>query len=61
MNKHWEKSLNESADVLNDFISNKENIKKCSELSKILIEAYKNKRTVFTCGNGGSHCDSMHF
>jgi len=29
--------------------------------AKIIIEAYKNKKRVYTCGNGGSCCDAMHF
>ena len=36
-------------------------IEKCSEFSRILIDCYKNEGTVFSCGNGGSHCDAMHF
>ena len=31
------------------------------KFTDILIKTFENNGTVFTCGNGGSHCDSMHF
>jgi D-sedoheptulose 7-phosphate isomerase len=27
----------------------------------MLIATFENERRVFTCGNGGSMCDAMHF
>ncbi len=57
----WRNNLEEASQVLESFLGNPENLKKCTEFSKILIEAYRNNHNVFSCGNGGSHCDSMHF
>lgn len=57
----WTNCLTEAQEVLQKFASNPENMAKCEKFSEILIEAYKEKRTVFSCGNGGSHCDAMHF
>ncbi len=57
----WQNSLTEAGEVLSRFINNSENMEKCVQFSDLLIETYKNKGTVFTCGNGGSHCDAMHF
>lgn len=33
----------------------------CVKFSSLLIETMKNGGNLFTCGNGGSHCDAMHF
>ena len=59
--KFWQNSLTEAGKILSCFINQPENMEKCVEFSNLLIQTYKNKRTVFTCGNGGSHCDAMHF
>jgi len=53
--------LNEASVVLNNFISNLENIEKIESAAKIMAEAIKNGGKIFSCGNGGSHCDAMHF
>ncbi|MEY4615776.1 MAG: phosphoheptose isomerase [Pseudomonadota bacterium] len=57
----WRSNLKEAAQVLSSFLETPGNIEKCEGFSKILIEAYNGHKNVFTCGNGGSHCDSMHF
>ncbi len=57
----WIHSLKEAQSTLNDFISNPEQIAKCTRFSDLMISTYKNNGNVFTCGNGGSHCDAMHF
>jgi D-sedoheptulose 7-phosphate isomerase len=59
--KHWLDGLMEAQNTIEQFLKNPENIRKCSHFSQILIEAFKNKNNVFSCGNGGSHCDAMHF
>lgn len=57
----WKNCLSEAQEVLSAFVSEPGNVEKCEEFSKTLIECYKNGGTVFSCGNGGSHCDAMHF
>ena len=57
----WKKSLAEAETTLQKFLADPENLKKCEEFSKILINAFKSGGKLFTCGNGGSHCDAMHF
>lgn len=57
----WRNNLKEANQVLERFLNDSENIEKCSRFSQLLIEAYRNRQNVFSCGNGGSHCDSMHF
>jgi len=57
----WKNCLTEAQEVLASFISDPANMESCSRFSALLIECYKNGGTVFSCGNGGSHCDAMHF
>jgi D-sedoheptulose 7-phosphate isomerase len=57
----WKQCFNDALESLNTFLSNPQNLEKCSQFSEILIKTYRNGGTVFSCGNGGSHCDAMHF
>jgi D-sedoheptulose 7-phosphate isomerase len=36
-------------------------LKSFDQFQALLIDAVKNGKNVFVCGNGGSHCDAMHF
>ena len=53
--------LNEAAKVLDAFLTNEENIKKIEKAADLIVASFKNEGKVFSCGNGGSHCDAMHF
>lgn len=53
--------LNESAQVLSTFISNSTNILKIEQAALSIGNAIQNGAKVISCGNGGSHCDAMHF
>ncbi len=53
--------LEEAARVLNDFLSNEENINAIQRAAELLATSFKQGGKVLSCGNGGSHCDSMHF
>ncbi|WP_178919137.1 D-sedoheptulose 7-phosphate isomerase [Buchnera aphidicola] len=53
--------LNISLNVLKDFLENKNQIKNIENSAILISEAFKNKKKVISCGNGGSHCDSIHF
>jgi D-sedoheptulose 7-phosphate isomerase len=57
----WLSSLTEATDVLNRFIADPEQLRKCEAFSKLLTETFRSGGKLFTCGNGGSHCDAMHF
>lgn len=57
----WQASLSDAQQTLQRFLSSKELVDKCVEFSRILTETYQRGGTVFSCGNGGSHCDAMHF
>ena len=53
--------LTEAQSVLEKFISQSENIQKIAQAAQIMAEAMKAGGKVMSCGNGGSHCDAMHF
>ncbi|QDJ13341.1 phosphoheptose isomerase [Mergibacter septicus] len=53
--------LNQAAEVLNKFINNEQNIKSIQEAALLLAESFQQGGKVLSCGNGGSHCDAMHF
>jgi D-sedoheptulose 7-phosphate isomerase len=53
--------LQEAQKVLNDFMSSEENIKNIEKVADLMAEALNNDKKIISCGNGGSHCDAMHF
>ena len=53
--------LTEAADVLNRFLADDANIQAIEQAAKLLAERFKAGGKVLSCGNGGSHCDAMHF
>lgn len=57
----WKTALVEAQSVLNKLISDENTLALLEQFSSQLITCYKNKGTVFICGNGGSHCDALHF
>jgi len=57
----WKNCFAEAQATHENFINQPEIWDKLEKMSQILIDTFKNEKTVFSCGNGGSHCDSMHF
>lgn len=57
----WKSSLLEAQSVLNSFLSSDENLQKCMKFTDLLYETFQSNHNVFSAGNGGSHCDAMHF
>ncbi|MEI9921008.1 MAG: D-sedoheptulose 7-phosphate isomerase [Bacteroidota bacterium] len=55
------KELTEAQSVLTRFISDPVNINKVEQAANLIIESFKKGGKVISCGNGGSHCDAMHF
>lgn len=53
--------LQEAADVLAKFIADEQNIEKIQQAALLIAESFKQGGKVISCGNGGSHCDAMHF
>jgi len=54
-------SLQDAHQVLTKFISDENNVNKISMATTLIVDSYKNNGRVFSCGNGGSMCDAMHF
>ncbi|HNU43111.1 MAG TPA: D-sedoheptulose 7-phosphate isomerase, partial [Cyclobacteriaceae bacterium] len=53
--------LNQAAAVLNQFLADEHNLKNIEAAARLISEAIKKGGKVISCGNGGSHCDAMHF
>ncbi|EPJ2746346.1 D-sedoheptulose 7-phosphate isomerase [Vibrio parahaemolyticus] len=53
--------LNEAAEVLNKFLSDDHNTAQIEAAAKMIADSFKQDGKVLSCGNGGSHCDAMHF
>lgn len=53
--------LTDAADVLNRFLSDDKNLTDIEAAAKLLADSFKQGGKVLSCGNGGSHCDAMHF
>jgi D-sedoheptulose 7-phosphate isomerase len=54
-------SLVEAQETLNRFIEDEQNLTKIEESIQLFVDSFKNGGRVFSCGNGGSMCDSLHF
>jgi D-sedoheptulose 7-phosphate isomerase len=55
------KNFNDARQILDEFISNEKNWVSFEKAGDILVEAIRKKHIIFSCGNGGSMCDAMHF
>ncbi|OCG01408.1 D-sedoheptulose 7-phosphate isomerase [Gilliamella sp. wkB112] len=53
--------LNQAIEVLANFVSNDENLKRVQQAAILIADSFKQGGKVLSCGNGGSHCDAMHF
>ncbi|MEJ6079407.1 D-sedoheptulose 7-phosphate isomerase [Vibrio sp. 1-Bac 57] len=53
--------LQEAQQVLTAFLSEQQNLQNIEDAASLLADAFKNDGKVLACGNGGSHCDAMHF
>ncbi|MFV0575547.1 MAG: D-sedoheptulose 7-phosphate isomerase [Vibrio sp.] len=53
--------LTEAAKVLEAFLSDDKNIQDIEDAAKLIADSFKQGGKVLSCGNGGSHCDAMHF
>ncbi len=53
--------LQEAAKVLENFLSNDNNLRSIETAAQKMADCIKEGGKIFSCGNGGSHCDAMHF
>ncbi len=61
MKEFIKSSLNEAKTVLELFLEDENNLVSISKFCEMLVNTFQNSNTIFTCGNGGSMCDAMHF
>ncbi|KIE64024.1 D-sedoheptulose 7-phosphate isomerase [Candidatus Riesia pediculischaeffi] len=53
--------LQEAEVVLRTFSNNIKNITSIKNAALLICKAFQSGRKILSCGNGGSHCDAMHF
>ena len=53
--------LTQAQTVLNAFVSDPNNLSSIQSAAALMSEAIRSGHKIISCGNGGSHCDAMHF
>lgn len=53
--------LREAQEVLQKFISDPTSLQRIEKAALMMAEAIQKQKKIISCGNGGSHCDAMHF
>lgn len=53
--------LTEAQAVLDAFLKNPAHLSAIEQASLLMADALKTGHKIISCGNGGSHCDAMHF
>lgn len=51
----------EAAATLQQFMENEQNMQLIENAARLMAECLLNGGKIISCGNGGSHCDAMHF
>lgn len=54
-------NLRQSQQVLDSFLADDQQIENISKAAKKMADAIQTGNKIISCGNGGSHCDAMHF
>jgi len=60
-NKTISIEFNTALKILKNFLKDKNQIKNIQDSAILISEAFKKGNKVISCGNGGSHCDAVHF
>lgn len=53
--------LREAQTLLDTFLNDPVQIEKIEKAAALMADAISNNHKIISCGNGGSHCDAMHF
>ncbi|MDH5475663.1 MAG: D-sedoheptulose 7-phosphate isomerase [Cyclobacteriaceae bacterium] len=53
--------LQEAAQVLDRFLTDSKNIENIEAAAVLMAQSISSGGKIISCGNGGSHCDAMHF
>ncbi len=54
-------SLREAQDCLQTFLADESNLSLIDRFVDLLVGTFNSGNKVYSAGNGGSHCDAMHF
>lgn len=55
------KELSESAEVLDRFLRSDDTLQEIASAAELIANSFSSNAHVYSCGNGGSMCDAMHF
>jgi len=61
MKEHITNALTEARTCLDNFLGDEMAIANIEKAASIMINSIKSQGKIFSCGNGGSMCDAMHF
>jgi D-sedoheptulose 7-phosphate isomerase len=61
MIQHIEASLQEAHVALTNLLHNQTALQDIAQAAQTIIASFEHQGRVFSCGNGGSMCDAMHF
>ncbi|SMG42727.1 phosphoheptose isomerase [Marivirga sericea] len=53
--------LDSAQKTLNDFLNQPEQLANIEAAVELMVNSFSAEGKVMSCGNGGSHCDAMHF
>lgn len=55
------RELTEASVVLDSFMKDERNMEQIEKAGRLMAGSIQSGGKIFSCGNGGSHCDAMHF
>jgi len=61
MQSHVEQIMKEAQRFLDRFVADENNMAKVAEAASVMIESLQAGHAIYSCGNGGSMSDAMHF
>lgn len=61
MLEHIKASLTDAKQALDTFLADEAGLQRVERAANVLLAAFNGEGRIFTCGNGGSMCDAMHF
>lgn len=61
LTKLIEAQLSESKQVLDNFLADRVQLETIAQIALTMVACLKAGGKILACGNGGSHCDAMHF
>lgn len=61
MNEHIQSSLRAAQSALEQLLASPGTLARIEQAAALLIEVFERRGRVYSCGNGGSMCDAMHF